>query len=233
MQFRWGIVGLGRLADGGIAPAIKESTSGRLVACASRTQARAREFAATHNISRVYVSYDDLMRDSQVDAVYVANQNNLHYPVVMAAAAAGKHILCEKPFAMNLAEGEEMLAACRKAGVTLGVGFQQRFSPVFRAAAAVVKEGRIGTLREITTQRYGSMNFTRNPWRREIATAGVGALADMGVHAIDYIQWIVGGALHPGLRGLQPAPQQRASRRNDLLHHGVCGRMPGHLQDQP
>jgi 1,5-anhydro-D-fructose reductase (1,5-anhydro-D-mannitol-forming) len=192
MQLRWGMVGLGLLAQEGIAPAIKASTSGRLVACASRSQARALEFAAAHGISRAYTSYDDVVQDPQVDAVYVANQNNLHYPVVMAAAAAGKHILCEKPLAMNLAEGEEMVAACRNAGVTLRVGFQHRFSPVLRAAAAVVKEGRIGTLREITIQRYGARNFVRGPWRREIATAGVGALADMGVHAIDFIQWIVG-----------------------------------------
>ena len=192
MQLRWGIAGLGLLAHEGIAPAIKASTSGRLVACASRSQTRAQEFAAAHGIDRVYTSNDDLVRDPQVDAVYVANQNNLHYPVVMAAAAAGKHILCEKPFAMNVAEGEKMVAACRKAGVTLRVGFQHRYSPVLRAAAATVRTGRIGTLREITVQRYGAKNFARNPWRRDIATAGVGALADMGLHAIDFVQWIVG-----------------------------------------
>ncbi len=191
MQLRWGIAGLGVLAHS-IAPVIKASASGRLVACASRSEARVREFTAAHDVERAYTSYEDLVRDPQVDAVYVATQNNLHHPVVMAAAAAGKQILCEKPFAMNVAEGEEMVAACRKAGVALRVGFQHRFSPVLQAAAAVAKSGRIGTIREITVQRYGAKNFARNPWRRELATAGLGALADMGLHTIDFAQWIVG-----------------------------------------
>jgi 1,5-anhydro-D-fructose reductase (1,5-anhydro-D-mannitol-forming) len=128
-----------------------------------------------------------------VDAVYVATPNHLHRPVVLAAAAAGKHVLCEKPLGLTAAESEEMLAACRRAGVVLCVGLQSRFQRVLQEAVAAIRSGRLGAVCEVSVQRYGPMRAARSPWQMELATAGSGVLGGLGVHAIDFVRWIVGG----------------------------------------
>jgi 1,5-anhydro-D-fructose reductase (1,5-anhydro-D-mannitol-forming) len=127
-----------------------------------------------------------------VDAVYVATPNHLHHPVVLVAAAAGKHVLCEKPMGLTVAQAEEMVEACQRAGVLLRVGLQSRFQQVLQVAAAVVKEGRLGIVREVSVQRYGPMRASRSPWQMDLRTAGSGVLAGLGVHAIDFVHWIVG-----------------------------------------
>ena len=192
MQIRWGLIGLGRLAEEHLAGAFAASRNGRLVACAGRTADRAREFAAKYGVGCPHGSYERLVRDPGVDAVYVATPNHLHHPVVLAAAAAGKHVLCEKPMGLTTAEAEEMVGVCRRAGVLLGVGLQSRFQHVLQAAAAVIREGRLGIVREVSVQRYGPMRASRSPWQMELATAGSGVLGGLGVHVIDFVHWIVG-----------------------------------------
>ena len=192
MQIRWGLVGLGRLAEEHLAGAFGISRNGRLVACAGRTADRAREFASTHGVGRPYGSYEQLVRDPEVDAVYVATPNHLHLPVVLAAAAAGKHVLCEKPLGLTAAEAEEMVGACRRAGALLRVGLQSRFQQVLQTAAAVIREGRLGIVREVSVQRYGPMRARLSPWQMDLATAGSGVLGGLGVHVIDFVRWIVG-----------------------------------------
>jgi 1,5-anhydro-D-fructose reductase (1,5-anhydro-D-mannitol-forming) len=211
MQLRWGLVGLGRLAEEHLAGAFTACRNGRLAACAGRTAERSREFAAMHGVPRAHVSFEELVRDSQVDAVYVATPNHLHHPVVLAAAAAGKHVLCEKPMGLTVAESLDMVDACRRAGVLLRVGLQSRFQPVLRAAAAVVREGRLGTVREVAVQRYGPMRPRQSVWQMDLATAGSGVLGGLGVHAIDFVHWVVGeriervfGLAHPPRAKGQP-----------------------------
>jgi 1,5-anhydro-D-fructose reductase (1,5-anhydro-D-mannitol-forming) len=211
MQIRWGLVGLGRLAEEHLAGAFAGSRNGRLVACAGRTLERARAFAAVHGVEYSYTSYQELVQDPQVDAVYVATPTHLHHPVVMAAATAGKHMLCQKPMGVTAAEAEAMVAACQKAGVVLRVGLQCRFQQVLRVAATVVEAGRLGTLREISVQRYGPMRTSLSPWQMDLATAGSGVLAGLGVHAIDFVHWVVGdhiervfGLAYPGRGTGQP-----------------------------
>ncbi len=143
IQIRWGLVGLGRLANDWIAPAIRTSHSGRLVACAGHLIERTREFATTHGVERVYDSYEDLVKDPDVDAIYVAAPNHLHHSVAMAAAHAGKHVLCQKPMGLTVEEAEEMIDACATAGVTLRIGLQLRFQKVLQAAADQVQKGYI------------------------------------------------------------------------------------------
>jgi len=127
-----------------------------------------------------------------VEAVFVATPNHLHHPVVLAAAAAGKHVLCEKPMGLTAAECAAMVDAGRRAGVLLRVGLQCRFQEVLQAAAAVVREGRLGAVREVSVQRYGPMRSRYSPWQADLATAGSGVLGGLGVHAIDFVRWIVG-----------------------------------------
>jgi 1,5-anhydro-D-fructose reductase (1,5-anhydro-D-mannitol-forming) len=193
MELRWGIVGTGRLVAERVAPAMARSSAARLVACVDSDPDRARALAAVHGIDRVYRSFEELVRDPEVDAVYVATPNNMHYPVVLAAAEAGKQVLCQKPMALRPSEAEEMVVACRSAGVILRVGLQLRFLRVLQAMKSIVQSGRLGSLKEVTAQRCGPMDLpTRTPWRRELGAAGGGALVDVGVHTIDFVRWVVG-----------------------------------------
>lgn len=190
MNVRWGIVGIGQLANQWIGPAIKTSKSGCLVACAGGHPEHVKKFASAHGVERGYHSYEELVQDPSVDAVYVAAPNALHYPIVLAAAAAGKHVLCEKPMALTTGEAEEMVAACRTAGVMLLIGLQNRFQRVLQAAARTIQEGRIGIVREVSVQRYAPVGEARG-WRHDLALAGAGAMVDVGVHVIDFVQWVL------------------------------------------
>jgi len=111
----WGIVGPGRIADTQIAPAIRELADHRLAAVASRDHGRAAAFAQRHGSGVPYDNYAALLADPAVDAVYIATPNGLHAEQVIAAAAAGKHVLCDKPLATSLADGERAVAACAAA----------------------------------------------------------------------------------------------------------------------
>ena len=212
-QLRWGIVGLGQLANEWIGPAIRASKSGRLVACADSLIERAKSFSSAYGVERIYGSYEALMKDPDVEAVYVATPNAFHGPVTRAAARAGKHVLCQKPMAFTVAEAEEMVAACHKAGVVLRIGLQLRFQRILQEAQDQVRKGRIGTVREVTVQRYAPIGEAKaSPWRYELAVAGAGALADVGVHVVDFVRWIVGDPIR---RVFASAHPDRASGRPD------------------
>ena len=190
VALKWGLVGLGSLGQL-LSPAFAAAHNGQLVACASRTYRQAEGFAREHRVARAYPSYRELVRDPEVEAVYVATPNHLHYPVVMAAAAAGKQVLCEKPMAPTTTEAEEMVDACRSAGVMLRIGFYLRFLPVVQAAASAVRDGRLGDVLELTVQRASGQGVLAT-WRQDLATAGAGVLADVGVHLVDIAQVVVG-----------------------------------------
>jgi 1,5-anhydro-D-fructose reductase (1,5-anhydro-D-mannitol-forming) len=210
-RLRWGIVGPGQLADDWIAPAISASASGELVACAGQDLARTRAFAERHEVPRVYDDYRALLRDEAVEAVFVMTPNHLHHPVVVAAAEAGKHVLCDKPMALSVEQASEMLEACQRAGVVLRIGLQLRLQPVLQAAARIVAEGRLGELREISVQRCAPLTQA-GAWRRDLAQAGLGALYDVGVHVLDFIQWILGERIVAVSASARPP---RASGRPD------------------
>ena len=117
-------------------PAIAASRNGRLVVIASRNAERARRFATMHGITRVAPDYDAVLADAEVDAVYIPLVNSLHREWAMRAFAAGKHVLCEKPLAMNATEASEMAAAARSSRVLLMEAFMYRFHPRMIAFAA-------------------------------------------------------------------------------------------------
>lgn len=212
MGLRWGLVGLGALAQR-LGPAFREASNGRLVACASRTIETAREYARRNSVDRVYPSFQELVRDPMIDAVYVATPNHLHTPVVLAAAASGKHVLCEKPMAPTVAEAQEMIDACRSAGVLLRVGFYLRFLSPVQAAAAMVREGRIGSVRELTLQRLSAQSADGLvAWRRDPNLATAGVLMDVGVHLMDLARVILD---EPIVRVFALAHPPRTSGRTD------------------
>jgi len=190
---RWGIIGLGRIADTEIAPAITASPQGELRGVVSRDQGRAEAFAGRHGAVRALTSFDELLADPDVDAVYIATPNALHADEVVAAAAAGKHVMCDKPLALSVADARRAVAACAKAAVRLGITFQTRFHDSFGRFREAVQDGSLGEIRVVQVEMSPGRTLLKG-WRTDPALAGLGAINNLGVHAFDLIGWLLGAA---------------------------------------
>src|SRR5262252_3384841 len=188
-SIRWGLVGLGWVATDFIAPAMVQSPSSRLAACPGSSLAKGRAFAERFGVERVHGDLEALMHDPDIDAVYIALPNAMHHAAVLAAARGRKPVLCEKPFAMTVAQAREMVEACRAAGVLLRVAHQIRLDAAVGRARDIVRSGRLGRLVAITFERASGLAL-RTSWRQDVAQSGV--LFDVGVHLLDLIPWISG-----------------------------------------
>jgi 1,5-anhydro-D-fructose reductase (1,5-anhydro-D-mannitol-forming) len=188
---RWGIIGLGRIADTEIAPAITASPHGELRGVVSRDQGRAEAFAGRHGAARALTSFDELLADPGVDAVYIATPNALHADEVVAAARAGKHVMCDKPLALSVADARRAVAACEQAGVRVGITFQTRFHDNFGRFREVVQDGSLGEIRVVQVEMSPGRTLLKG-WRTDPALAGLGALNNLGVHAFDLVRWLLG-----------------------------------------
>ncbi|MDX2038374.1 MAG: Gfo/Idh/MocA family oxidoreductase [Isosphaeraceae bacterium] len=186
---RWGIMGCARISRRGLIPGIRESTSGTLAAIASRSLATAREWAAEFSIPRAHGSYAELLGDPEIDAVYIPLPNELHLPMVLDAAAAGKHILCEKPLALDTSEAERMIEACKTAGVVLMEAFMWRHQPRTHAIRYAIDSGEIGDL--ILIRSSFSFSIDPSDWRLDPARGG-GALWDVGCYGVSTARLFAG-----------------------------------------
>jgi 1,5-anhydro-D-fructose reductase (1,5-anhydro-D-mannitol-forming) len=187
----WGIVGLGRIASSAIAPAITASANGTLISVVSRDQGRAEQFASTHGAARAYDDYAKMLADPAVEAVYIATPNAQHAEQVIAAAAAGKHVLCDKPLALTVADARRCVQECRSAGVRLGITFQTRNHDGLAEATELVRGGAIGRVVIAEVEMSAGRNLPRG-WRTDPALAGLGTLNNIGVHAFDVLRYLVG-----------------------------------------
>jgi predicted dehydrogenase len=181
-KLRWGILGCARITRRGLVPGIRASVTGTLTALASRDPAKARAWADEFGVSRPYGSYDALLDDPEVDAVYIPLPNELHKPLVFASADAGKHVLCEKPLALSAREAREMVDHCRARGVVLTEAFMWRHQPRTAALRRLVDEGRIGDLRLVRSSF--SFPIEAGDWRLDPARGG-GALWDVGCYGVN------------------------------------------------
>lgn len=217
---RWGVVGLGWVATDFVAPGILNSPGSELVACLGSTPEKTRAFAAKFNVERAHPDLDSLVRDPQVDAVYIALPNALHHAAVLAAARAGKHILCEKPFAIRTEHAREMAQACREAGVVLRIAHQIRLDAAVVRAREIVRSGRLGRLAEISLERASGLG-SRVSWRNDFEQSGV--MYDVGVHLLDLIQYV------SGRRFVEVAAFTHPDRRRKLPDDTmtVLGRLEG------
>lgn len=186
---RWGVVGLGWVATDFVAPGIVKSPGSQLVACLGSTPEKSRAFAKKFEVARAHPDLDSLAGDPEVDAVYVALPNAMHHAAVLALARAGKHILCEKPFALKTGHAREMVQACRDAGVALRIAHQIRLDAAIVRAREIVQSGRLGRLTEISLERASGLG-SRTSWRNDFAQSGV--IYDVGVHLLDLIQYVSG-----------------------------------------
>src|SRR5882762_8234845 len=141
---RWGLVGAGDIAEKRVAPALLASERSELVAVSRRQQPLAEGFAQRFGARRWHANWRDLVRDDGIDAVYVAAPVQLHAPITIAAAEAGKHVLCEKPMALNADECDRMIRSAHAAGVQLGIAYYRHLYPLVQRVKELLAEGVIG-----------------------------------------------------------------------------------------
>ena len=187
----WGIVGLGRIADTEIAPAIAAAPNSTLAGVVSRTAAKAQDFAARHGAAAAYDDYRALLADPSVDAVYIATPNALHADQVVAAAGAGKHVLCDKPLATTVVDAERAVSACDRAGVALGTTFQTRNHEGMDEVRDLLAAGGIGEVRLVQFET-GTGRRLPQSWRTDPGLAGLGVMNNLGVHAYDLLRFLLG-----------------------------------------
>ncbi len=186
---RWGVIGLGGVVDQQIAPAIASAANSEFVACAGSTPEKTRAFAHKFNIPHCYASIEELVAAPDVEAIFVATPNADHHRMVLAAASAGKHVLCEKPLALAADHGREMVAACRAASVILRVAFQIRFEEILCRVREIIRSGALGELRGVTFERIAPLR-QHGAWRDDPRQGGV--LFDVAVHLFDQVEWLTG-----------------------------------------
>ena len=187
----WGIISTGRIARTFIG-ALAHSEVAQAVAIASRNQGRAAEVAREFGITRAYGSYEELLADPEVDAVYIGLPNSMHAEWTIKAAQAGKHILCEKPLGVSRAEAESMFVAAREAGVQLMEAFMYRFHPQTLKVKELIETGAIGEVRLI--QAAFGFTVTDPANVRLSAELAGGALMDVGCYCVNFARMIAGAA---------------------------------------
>ena len=190
MNIRWGLIGCGDIARKRVAPALREISNSELVAVSRARFDQAEQFAKEFGARRWYADWKELIADEEVDAVYIATPVHLHAAQAIAAAQAGKHVLCEKPMAMNLAECDQMIAACLDNGVRLGVAYYRHLYPVIERIRSIVASGEIGT--PILVQANAFEWFdppASHPrhWLLERELSGGGPMFDFGCHRIEVL----------------------------------------------
>lgn len=189
-SLRWGILGTASIGRRKAIPATQQSSLNNVVAIASRDSQRAREAAAALGIPTVHDCYEALLADPQVDAIYNPLPNHLHLPWTVKALQAGKHVLCEKPIALNAQQAEEIAAAERSSGRRVAEAFMVRHHPQWLRTRALAADGAIGPVQAMSvlfTYRNADPANIRN--RRE---TGGGALYDVGCYAIAAGRFIFG-----------------------------------------
>jgi 1,5-anhydro-D-fructose reductase (1,5-anhydro-D-mannitol-forming) len=184
----WGVVGIGRIVLTRVAPAILDDDACELIAGVSRDQGRADHFARTFGARSAYSDYDEMLADPAVQAVFIGTPNALHADAVVAAAEAGKHVLCDKPMATDVPGAIRAVEACRAAGVRLGVNFHYRHMPWVRDLRQSISDGAIGQVRAVQIEAGAGVS-TPGDWRADPALAGLGTVYSHGVHVLDLLRY--------------------------------------------
>ena len=194
-RIKWGVLGNATIARKCVIPAIRKSRNGFVYALGTRSPAGARELIAENSIRHVYDSYDAVLKDSAVDAVYIPLPNHLHYQCTLKALRAGKHVLCEKPIACNQKEAREMVTAASEKGLHLMEAFMYRFHGRSRIIKRIIENGEIGPLSLVRSAFCFRMDddvlnsLDNNRLKPE---RGGGALLDVGCYSVSLARWFFG-----------------------------------------
>jgi predicted dehydrogenase len=191
-RVRIGILGAAKIASNALVKPARAVDEVQLVAIAARDPARAAEYAAKHGIARTHGSYDELIADPEIDAIYNPLPNGLHAEWTLNAIAAGKHVLCEKPFTSNADEAQAVADAAAAAGVVVTEAFHYRYHPLAERMRAIAHSGELGTIREIhTSMCFPLPKFSDIRYQYDL---GGGAMMDAGCYALHCLRLLGPGA---------------------------------------
>ena len=225
--FGWGLVGASTIAREWMIGAIRAQPDNDVVAVMSTDAARGRAFAAEHGIARACTDLGALLADPAVQAVYISTTNELHNPQTLAAAAAGKHVLCEKPLALDLAGARQMLDACAAAGVVMATNHHLRNAASHRRMRDLVQSGAIG--KPLFARVFHAVYLPAHlqGWRLRRPETGAGVVFDITVHDADTLRFVLGAepvevtgiAQHAGMAqaGLEDGVMAVLRFDNDVL----------------
>jgi predicted dehydrogenase len=193
--FRWGLIGAGDIVRRRVAEALTAADGCRLEAVSRGRADLVQTFAREVGATRAHRDWRDLVGDEGIDAVYIATPVVLHAAQTVAAAEAGKHVLCEKPMAMDVGECDRMIAACRANGVRLGVAYYRRFYPAVARIRQLIEDGELGTV--VFAEMKAFEPFDPPPgaprsWLLDRAQAGGGPMADFGCHRLEVLLHLLG-----------------------------------------
>ena len=188
---RWGLIGASTIAKEWLIGAIR-ATGGEVVSVMSTSAERGRAYADEQRITKSVTTLADLLGDPEIDAVYISTTNELHRDQVLAAAKAGKHILCEKPLALSLDDARAMIAASNAAGVVLATNHHLRNAATHRAMREAIKAGRIG--KPLSARVFHAVYLPPHlqGWRLDKPEAGGGVILDITVHDTDTLRFVLG-----------------------------------------
>jgi len=191
----WGLIGASDIADTRMIPAINAQPDARVVAVVSAKGERARQLSASHAIPNAYDALEALLGDPAVDAVYISSTNERHLAQALAAARAGKHVLCEKPLALTIADARRMVDACREAGVVMGTNHHLRNAASIRTLQRLVVDGAIGTPLAARVFHAVYLPPRLQGWRLTDPAAGGGVIFDITVHDADTLRFVLGSGV--------------------------------------
>ena len=195
MSIKWGIIGMGDIADKVMAPAMQSSENHELVAIMRRDKYKLNELAQKYGIEKTYTRVEDILNDADLDAVYIATPVNAHKNQTIEAAYRGKHILCEKPMAMNPQESQEMIDACNKNNVGLMICYYQRFNKRHQKIRELIQEKEIGRITAVRLTNSGLLPDSDSAWRQQPEVSGGGNIMDVGSHCVDLLRYLFGDVL--------------------------------------
>jgi 1,5-anhydro-D-fructose reductase (1,5-anhydro-D-mannitol-forming) len=187
----WGLIGASTIAREWVIGAIRAQAGNEVVAVMSTDATRAQQYAQANRIATSYTSVAALLADPQVNAVYISTTNELHKEQTIAAAAAGKHVLCEKPLALNLADARAMVDACTKAGVVMATNHHLRNAATHRKMRELLQSGAIGKPLFARVFHAGFLPPHLQGWRLNKPAAGGGVILDITVHDADTLRFLL------------------------------------------
>jgi predicted dehydrogenase len=193
-KLRWCIVGLGRISMGQFMPGLTLSSTGQITALVSGHRQKAQQQAALYRVSPAsiysYESFDEIRRNEEIDAVYIALPNSMHAEYTVRAAKAGKHVLCEKPMATSLADCRTMIHACREANVKLMIAYRCQYHPSHLKAIELIRSGAVGRVQAIESA-FG-FDIAPREWRLNRKMSGGGPLVDVGIYCLNATRYLTG-----------------------------------------
>ncbi len=216
-RLRFGIIGFGEFAERAVLPAMRAADNVEVVALQKRSPAEAAAKARTHGVRLSFSSAEELVAHPDVDAVFIVSANAAHCPETLTAAKAGKHVLVEKPMALNVREAGQMIEACRIAGVRLMVGHLVRFSPLIRHIRNLIRSGVLGSIAYARADFVYDGRKSRRGWLHKRAIAGGGPVFDIGVHCLDTLRFLLEDDVVSVRSVLSPSPTPEETEESALI----------------